>query len=62
MECPKCKDRALRRMKRQGFLRESVYPLFGYYPWQRRSCKAEILLKSRGQRKKRLSPQHSAGD
>jgi hypothetical protein len=49
-------------MKRQGFLRESVYPLFGYYPWQRRSCKAEILLKSRGQRKKRLSPQHSAGD
>ena len=51
-ECPKCGSR-LRRLERKGFLQQSVYPKFGYYPWECPVCRELIFRKKRHQLKRR---------
>jgi hypothetical protein len=59
MLCPKCKDETLFRLERKGFLRVSVFPLFGYFPWQCRGCKSVSLLRVRGKRRRESSQRRS---
>ena len=47
MECPRCKDRALYRQDRRGFLQRKLYAWFGLYPWKCASCRRPALLRLR---------------
>ncbi len=43
-------------MARIGFLEEKVFSAMGYYPWECSACRKRLMLKSRGQiRRKRSS-------
>lgn len=53
LECPRCGGNDLKRVKRAGFVQERVYPIFGYYPWKCTKCLGNVLLKKRGQAKRR---------
>jgi hypothetical protein len=53
MACKKCGANEMMRRKREGFLEKSIYPRFGYYPWVCAICKKEVLLKVRGDRRKK---------
>lgn len=52
MFCATCQSYRMRRIKREGFLRLKVAPLFGYYPWRCSVCGTVRLLKARGVRKR----------
>jgi hypothetical protein len=52
MVCAKCKCPEMRRIHRVGFLRETLAPKFGYYPWECSNCRNQQLLRSRGNRKR----------
>lgn len=43
----------MRRLVRESFLQRSVYPLFGYYPWECPLCRKPVLLRQRRERRKR---------
>ena len=48
MQCTRCNmDGKLSRTRRNGFLEEHIFSLFGYYPWLCSGCKRRILLKKR---------------
>lgn len=38
------------RKARNGFWQKSVWPRFGFYPWECASCRVEKLLRDRGLR------------
>jgi hypothetical protein len=46
--CFWCSSTGLRRMRRSGFLRRVILPLFGYYPWECMSCRRILYLKDDG--------------
>lgn len=48
LRCPKCRQEQLSRIARHGFLRNHVFPLFGYYPWECAICRRESLVRKRG--------------
>jgi hypothetical protein len=48
MVCPKCQSHKMHRIRREGFLRENLAPLFGYFPWRCSVCRTEQLLRERG--------------
>jgi hypothetical protein len=50
MVCVNCQSHRLRRITREGFLRTTLAPLFGYFPWRCSVCRTEQLLKVRGKR------------
>jgi ribosomal protein L37AE/L43A len=50
--CPKCGNDRPRRLERKGWLQQRFYPLFGYYPWQCRGCRAVFLLRKRFRRRR----------
>jgi hypothetical protein len=60
MNCPNCDCQHIVRLKREGFLRERIFPLFGLYPWKCPKCKVACLLRGRGKRRKKLTPHHSS--
>lgn len=47
------------RLRRTGFLETKLFPVFGFYPWKCPQCKAKQLLRSRGKRQRKLTPQTS---
>lgn len=53
MICPKCHSFRIRRIRREGFLRKRLAPIFGYYPWRCSTCGTVQLLKARGKRARR---------
>lgn len=50
MVCPKCKSPRIHRVKREGFVRVKLAPLFGYFPWECAACGKKQLLRTRGKR------------
>ena len=48
MICTNCKSSRVRRIKREGFLRKKLAPLFGFYPWRCSNCGTVQMLKMRG--------------
>ncbi len=51
MVCPKCQSHRMHRIRREGFLRVNLAPLFGYFPWRCSVCRTERLLRTRGARR-----------
>jgi ribosomal protein L44E len=45
--CKECGSHRIYRVFRKGFLQTQVYPMFGYYPWKCKQCKAHSMLKLR---------------
>jgi hypothetical protein len=41
----------MHRIKREGFLRVKLAPLFGFYPWRCSACGTEHMFRDRGERK-----------
>ncbi len=60
MECKKCGGR-LSRIKREGLLESYIYSAVGMYPWKCVLCKVRVMLKNRGERKRRSEPREEAG-
>ena len=59
MACKECGAGEIVRRKRQTFLERNVYPYFGYYPWICPTCKQKVLLKVRGERRKKKRTRES---
>jgi hypothetical protein len=58
MDCKQCGQAKLARMPRTSFLQKFLYSSLGYYPWICPICKAEVLRKHRGERRrKRRTPE-----
>jgi ssDNA-binding Zn-finger/Zn-ribbon topoisomerase 1 len=55
MQCPECGANRVRRMQRVGFLQNTVFPFFGYYPWECTLCREPFLAKKRYKRKSKKS-------
>lgn len=53
MVCTKCQSQRMRRIERVGFLRTSLAPLFGFFPWRCSTCGTVQLLRARGKRQSR---------
>jgi DNA-directed RNA polymerase subunit RPC12/RpoP len=63
MQCKSCGFKHLLRTRRTGWFESRVLPLFGFYPWRCRQCKAKFLLKDRGKKtRKRLEAQQAGGE
>lgn len=45
--CRMCSSDEMRRVLRQGFMRQNIYPLFGYFPWRCAKCGADVMLRKR---------------
>jgi hypothetical protein len=52
MHCAKCQSHRMRRIVRVGFLRKVLAPIFGYYPWRCSACLTEVMLHSRGKKRR----------
>ena len=48
LTCPNCRHQQLARIARRGFLRERLFPIFGFYPWECAMCRRQFLLRKRG--------------
>lgn len=59
MHCTLCACKDMLRLRRTGFLETKLFPVFGFYPWKCPQCKAKQLLRSRGKRQRKLTPQTS---
>jgi ribosomal protein L37AE/L43A len=55
LQCPNCRQEQLARIARRGFMREHVYTLFGYYPWECAICRREFLIHKRGAAYRKVS-------
>lgn len=53
--CPACGYEQLERVARRGFLREKLFPIFGFYPWECVICRKEFLIRKRGVRYRRVT-------
>ena len=53
MACKTCGANEMAGRKRESFLEKNIYPHFGYYPWVCLTCKQQVLLKVRGERRKK---------
>ena len=47
LQCKRCGSDRLFRLFRKGFMREKIYPLFGYYPWKCKICCEEMMFRKR---------------
>lgn len=45
--CASCGEH-MRRLGRKGFLQTTVFPVFGFYPWECLSCRSKKLVRARG--------------
>lgn len=48
LTCPNCCHEQLARIARRGFLRERLFPIFGFYPWECAMCRRQFMLRKRG--------------
>jgi hypothetical protein len=62
MICTYCKSYRIRRIKREGFLRRKLAPLFGFYPWRCSNCGAVQMLKMRGRPVRKRSTGNPPGE
>jgi ribosomal protein L37AE/L43A len=53
--CPACGHEQLARIARRGFLRQKLYPMLGFYPWECAMCRKEFLIRRRGAGYRRVS-------
>jgi len=49
--CQVCGSDEMRRVLRQGFLQQNIYPLFGYFPWRCLKCGTRVIIRKRHRRK-----------
>ena len=54
--CRVCGGDRVTRVFREGFLQRHVYPLFGFYPWQCKTCSSFLMLRKRRKLKRTSSP------
>ena len=47
VNCRECGSGRVYRVKREGFLQERIYPLFGFYPWRCMTCREPMMLHKR---------------
>lgn len=45
--CPRCGSDRIYRVAREGFVRQYLQSLFGYYPWRCRRCGATSMIRKR---------------
>ena len=45
--CKYCGSKQIFRVFRRGYLQETIYPLFGFYPWKCKVCHRSMLLRKR---------------
>lgn len=68
LQCPRCGQEHLARIARRGFLRNHIFPIFGFYPWQCAICGKSYLLRKRSSGYRRNGPveaprvEHAPGD
>jgi len=62
MICTNCESYRIRRIKREGFLRVKLAPMFGYYPWRCSTCGTVQLLKSRGRPARKRNADRTYGE
>jgi hypothetical protein len=55
LRCPNCGQDQLARIARRGFMRERVFPMFGYYPWECAICRREYMIRKRGAAYRKVS-------
>jgi ribosomal protein L37AE/L43A len=60
LQCPNCRQDQLSRIARRGFLREHVFSLFGYYPWECAICRHEYLIRKRGAAYRKVTSQKTS--
>jgi hypothetical protein len=60
LQCPNCRQDQLARIARRGFMREHVYSMFGYYPWECAICRREFMIRKRGAAYRKVSVSGSA--
>ncbi len=53
--CPSCGHEQLARIARRGFLRQKLYPILGFYPWECAICRKEFIIRKRGAGYRRAS-------
>jgi hypothetical protein len=51
--CNRCQGTAFRRVNREGFLQQVVYPYFGFYPWECVMCRRKVYFRDEGRRPRR---------
>jgi predicted RNA-binding Zn-ribbon protein involved in translation (DUF1610 family) len=56
--CPSCGSDLMYRLERSGVIQRWVNPLFGFYPWQCKACGAEVMLRKRHRRRRKLVSSH----
>ena len=47
VHCRKCGSDRVYRIERKGIIQETIYPLFGYYPWSCKICRDHVMLRKR---------------
>jgi hypothetical protein len=57
VHCQGCGSDKVYRISRKGFFQESVYPLFGCYPWRCKRCGMHVMLRKRERARKRDLPE-----
>jgi hypothetical protein len=53
--CPACRSDHVYRAGRRGLLQTRVLPMFGFYPWQCKGCGADVMIRRRGRRHRRMA-------
>jgi len=53
--CPACRSDRVYRAGRRGLLQTRVLPMFGFYPWQCKGCGADVMIRSRDRRHRRMA-------
>jgi DNA-directed RNA polymerase subunit RPC12/RpoP len=48
VQCPRCGSEYMKRTRREGFVQEKLYSIFGYYPWRCTKCLGNFMMKKRG--------------
>jgi predicted RNA-binding Zn-ribbon protein involved in translation (DUF1610 family) len=54
--CPACGGDRMYRLERKGIIQKSIYPFFGFFPWQCKECGNEVMLRKRNRRKRKHVP------
>jgi uncharacterized Zn finger protein len=47
IRCKHCGNGRVFRIFREGYLQEKIYPIFGYYPWECKTCGKVMMLRLR---------------
>jgi hypothetical protein len=45
--CKHCGSNQIFRIFRRGYLQETIYPMFGFYPWKCKVCHRSMMFRMR---------------